>query len=144
VSKFNFSVSDWSKPCHVPVHKTSCSATGPQSNIYWPVNDKMGAIRMRVTMKFQSSFLKLFTKHLRQYGVPFIQFWFQIKFTPITGELFILCYSVHSNNRWIIHTMLLWVYIHTGQAWKICLTTAVSGPQNGRRSRVHKTHCLSQ
>jgi hypothetical protein len=39
------------------------------------------------TMKFQSSFFKLFTKHLRR---PFIQFWFQIKFTPITGELFIL------------------------------------------------------
>jgi hypothetical protein len=34
--------------CHVPVHKTSCSATGPQSSIYWPVNNKMGAIRMRV------------------------------------------------------------------------------------------------
>ena len=39
------------------------------------------------TMKFQSSFFKLFTKHLQRF---FIQFWFQIKFTPITDELFIL------------------------------------------------------
>ena len=40
------------------------------------------------TMKFKSSFSKLFTINI--YGVPFIQFWFQIKFTPMTGELFIL------------------------------------------------------
>jgi hypothetical protein len=27
---------------------------------------------------------------LNIYGVPFIQFWFEIKFIPLTGELFIL------------------------------------------------------
>jgi hypothetical protein len=27
---------------------------------------------------------------LNIYDIPFIQFWFQFKFTPITGELFIL------------------------------------------------------
>jgi hypothetical protein len=37
-------------------------------------------------MKFQSSFLNFL---LNIYGVPFIQFWFQINFTPINGELFI-------------------------------------------------------
>jgi hypothetical protein len=36
------------------------------------------------TMKFQSSFFKLFIKHLRR------SFSFQIKFAPITGELSIL------------------------------------------------------
>jgi hypothetical protein len=50
----------------------------------------MGTIRMCVSREVLKFIFKLFTKHLVIYGAPFIQFWFQIKFTPITGELFIL------------------------------------------------------
>jgi hypothetical protein len=32
------------------------------------------------------------------------------------------------HKRDIMLVMLLWVYIHTGQAWKICLTTVEIEP----------------
>ena len=86
--QFIYLFANWSKLCHVPVHKTSCSATGPQSNIYWPSIIKWVQYACVSIVKFQSSLFLNFLLNI--YSILFTQFWFQIKFTPITGQLFIL------------------------------------------------------
>ena len=65
---------------------------------------------------------------LNIYGVPFFQFWFQIKFTPITGELFMLWHLIY-----ILSTKTL-IYRDFRKA--VCFV-APRPP-----SRAHKTHCF--
>jgi uncharacterized protein YifN (PemK superfamily) len=91
VSKFNFFVCRLVKTVSRAVHKTSCSLHALARR--QPVHNETFIDRSIIkwvqcawvsTMNFQSSFLNFL---LNIYGVPFIQFWFQIKFTQITGGL---------------------------------------------------------
>jgi hypothetical protein len=88
------------------------------------------------TMKFQSSFLKLFVNHLRLTIYPVL-----------------VSNKVHSYNRWIIHTLTLIYYItkhlFTETSGKQCVLWPLDRrccPRRSRgqqrRSRVHKTHCF--
>jgi hypothetical protein len=52
-------------------------ATGPQWNIYWPVNNKMGAMRMRVNHEVPKFIFKLFIK-LNIYGTHLSSFGFKL------------------------------------------------------------------
>jgi hypothetical protein len=77
---------------------------------------------------------------LNIYSVPFIQFWFQIKFTPITGELFILwhLYTVLYNKAliyWDLGKTVCFVALD-----RRCCPRLRLGQK--RRSRIRKTHCF--
>jgi hypothetical protein len=143
VSKLNFSVCWLVKTVHAPVHKRSCSlhALPRRQSVHIETFIDRSIIKWVqyacvLTMKFQSSLLKLFIKHLRRSIYP--SFLFQIKFTPITGELFILWHL-----QYILYNKTLYIYWDLGKAvcfvapWLLLLpsaspraTTAVLGPQN--------------
>jgi hypothetical protein len=84
VSKFNFSVyrlvETVSRAGPQNVMFTAGfgeEATGQQWNIYWPVNNRMGAIRMRVQL--WSSKVHFLNFLLNIYDVPFVQFGFKLR-----------------------------------------------------------------